>query len=361
MNIQSIGWGFGGCNMHCEPCYNASVLQTKTCARKTLEAVADKICPRIRDINYGTGEFSFNENAPALAYYIKEKYPQVRQALTSNGTTVILTTPEDLPKLFHDIDISLDFPNPEEHNRFRGHPEAWNWVVRSLEKMKAIGMERSLVTCVTSETTDDHIEQLLELATKFGASWRTNWFRQTGRGKEHLRLTAPRFWQIIKLLAQKGVTFECLSDPLLAALLGHHEKNPLVGRCACGTLSCRIQTDLSVTPCVFLGGKSWSGGNIAESDLNQIYDSATFRAVRERQPKFCESCAYNAACHGGCASRAFLHNGSLDAPDDFCPFFPSADKSAVNEMLEEISSIMKVSRDCGKVHDGYLCTMIVKP
>ena len=361
MNLSRVGWGFGGCNMHCEHCYNASVLESHACDFETLKKVADKICPRIRDINFGTGEFSFNPNTLKLARYIKAAYPQVRQALTSNGTTVLLVQPEELPKLFHDIDISLDFPNPEEHNRFRGHPEAWRWVVESLKRMQDVGMERSIVTCVTNETTDDHIEQFLELATKFGASWRTNWFRQTGRGKKHLRLTTPRFWQIIKLLAQKGVTFESLSDPLLSALLGHHEKNQPTGRCACGTLSCRIQTDLTVTPCVYLKGKAWSGGNIAETDMDQIYNSPTFRAVRERQPPFCESCVYLAACHGGCASRAFLHNGSLNNPDDFCPFYPDADKNAVNDMLEEISSLITVTHGCDKVHDGYLCTMIVKP
>lgn len=361
MNIRSVGWGFGGCNMHCEHCYNASVLQTNACDFETLKAVAAKICPHIQDINYGTGEFSFNPSTLKLARYISTTYPTVRQALTSNATTVLLLDPQELPKLFHDIDISLDFPNPEEHNRFRGHPEAWRWVKESLKRLTDVGMERSIVTCVTSETTNYHIDQFLDLAATHGAAWRTNWFRQTGRGKEHLRITTPRFWQIIKFLAQQGVTFESLSDPLLAGLLGFTEKNSLTGRCACGTLSCRIQTDLSVTPCVYLKGKVWSGGNIATDDVDQIYNSPTFRAVRERQPAFCESCVYLSACHGGCASRAFLHNGSLDLPDDFCPFYPDADKDAVNDMLEEISSVMKVSRGCDKVHDGYLCTMIVKP
>jgi radical SAM protein with 4Fe4S-binding SPASM domain len=321
-------------------------------------AVADIVCPHANSINFGTGEFCFNPNTLALARYIHAKYPQVKLAITSNGASILLISDKELKELFSDIDVSVDFANPEEHNDFRQHPQAWNWVLKSLQKMKRLGIPRSIVTCVTSLTTNNHIEQLLLLAKEYNASWRTNWFRHTGRGEEHLRLSSKRFWEIIKYLIDKGLTFECLSDPLLASLLGHPEKNPVAG-CACGTLSCRIQTDLKVTPCVYLKGDNWVGGNILQDGLSVIYQHPHFIDLRERKlPALCRQCQYIATCRGGCASRAVLHSGGLDQPDDFCPFI-GGDKEAVEAFLQDLRKRIRVVQSHGLVHDGYLCTMIV--
>jgi len=289
--LKSIGWGFGVCNMHCKHCYGASSARAEEHTFAELTAIADKICPTITDINYGTGEFIFNPNAVELARYIVRNYPHVKQAVTTNGATIIMMDPAEVKRIFHDIDISIDFPDPERHNDFRQHSLAWDWVERGLKLCNELGIEASIVTCVTSQTSDDDIKEFLELAAKYQVSWRTNWFRKTGRGKSKLQLTPVRFWSIIKLLAEQGITFESMSDPLIANLLGKPEKNPVNG-CSCGKLSCRIQTDLTVTPCVYLKGKKWSGGSIQDQKIEEIYQADTFRAVRERYPDFCQDCPF---------------------------------------------------------------------
>ncbi len=357
--LKSIGWGFGVCNMHCKHCYGASSSRAEEHTFTELAAIADKICPTITDINYGTGEFIFNPNAVELARYIARNYPNVKQAVTTNGATAIMMDPAEVKRIFHDIDISIDFPDPERHNDFRQHPRAWDWVERSLKICKELGIEASIVTCVTSQTSDDDIKEFLELADKHQASWRTNWFRKTGRGKSKLQLTPYRFWQIIKLLAEQGITFESISDPLIANILGNAEKNPVAG-CSCGRLSCRIQTDLSVTPCVYLKGEKWAAGSIAEKTLDEIYTSVLFSQIRDRYPDLCKDCRFGEQCRGGCASRAFLHLGDLRQPDDYCPY--AASDIAVMDLVHQILDIqLKVTPGTDKVHDGYLCTMIVKP
>ena len=359
-DLKKIGWGFGGCNMGCEHCYNASQLVADDCPKFTdLKKVADKLCPQITDINYGTGEFDFNPNALGLARYIRNEYPHIKQAVTTNASTLMLLQPVEIKYLFHDIDISLDYPNAEEHNRFRRHSQAWNWVIESLNILKDLDMERSIVSCVTSRTTDDDIKQLLEISQEFDASWRTNWFRKVGRGKESLRLSTRRFWAIMLFLAKQGVQFDSMSDPLIANLLGHQEKNPFPG-CACGKFSCRIQTDLTVTPCVYLGKEKWASGSFLNQSVEDVYNSKHFISIRERYPDFCKNCPFGDTCRGGCASRAVLHNGGLDRPDDFCPY-TIMERNEADEMLAEIKSNLKVINGSNKVHDGYLCTMIVKP
>lgn len=352
MNIKSIGWGFGKCNMNCKDCYNASGQGAPEYAYNTLVKIADKICPLIKDINYGTGEFLYNPCTVALAEYVSERYPSIYQAVTTNGFTLTMMEPVKIKKIFHDVDISIDFPDPERQTEFRRHPKAWDWAIKSLQICQELEIETSIVTCITSKTSDKDIVELLELASKFGTSWRCSWFRKTGRGKDQFRLSAQRFWEIIRLLS-KNVLFESISDPLLASILA--KTDGMHKGCSCGTLSCRIQTDLSVTPCVFLKGKRWSGGSLKRSNLDRIYNSKTFNQVRNREPKFCLNCEFWYTCQGGCASRAYLHSGGLGEPDDYCPIA----NNLPDKLWQDIEVKTSVATD--KVHAGYLCTLIVKP
>ena len=361
--IKSVGWGFGRCNMSCRHCYSAATFSTPEHTFRELQCIADRICPEISSVNYGTGEFIFNPNAVELARYIASEYPHVKQALTTNGSSILMMNPDEVAKLFHDIDVSVDYADPETHLKFRRHPKAWDWVNRALELCETLYVDRSVVTCVTSETSDDDIKELLDLARKYGASWRANWFRKTGRGKEKLQLTRVRFWQIIKLLIDLKVEFESFSDPLIASILGHPGKNPVKG-CVCGQVSCRIQPDLNVTPCVYLKGKQWSAGRIDKKTLVDFGNSPEFKKLRQRQVPACQDCGFFETCGGGCASRAFLHKGNLDEPDDFCPFVAGNDFVEMNMLIHLIFASygeILVSPPSDKVHDGYLCTMIIKP
>lgn len=351
-NKKSVGWGFGRCNMSCRHCYNSSGNTSPQHSFEELKKIADKICPQTSSINYGTGEFGFNICAFMLAEYVREKYPHVAQCVTTNGVTPSMMNHKKVKEIFHDIDFSIDYPDPQRHNEFRRHPEAWNWTINGLEMCQQEGIEASIVTCVTGLTKDDDIKELLDIAKKYGLSWRGNWFRPTGRGKneERLKLTPQRVWEVIRLLSQI-TEIEALSDPLLDAVLGTNYNN--YNGCACGIKSCRIQPNLSVTPCVFLGGKEWSGGSILDKKFENIFRSKTFQNFRSRKPKYCLKCAYWEKCRGGCASRAVLYRGSLNEPDGFCP--------VINNIPTDDIKIKIVRGKEKKVHDGYLCTLIVKP
>src|SRR3989339_100205 len=126
--IKKIGWGFGVCNMNCRHCYNASTQNMIRHSFNKLKTIADKICSQgITDINFGTGEFLINSNALRVAQYIKDKYPKVALGLTSNGYSVINMELNLLKKLFHDIDISVDFPDKDKHNLFRKKKKKPGW------------------------------------------------------------------------------------------------------------------------------------------------------------------------------------------------------------------------------------------
>lgn len=348
--ISSLGWGFGLCNMNCKHCYNSSNMACDI-PRYTffeLKTVADKVCSFINDINFGTGEFSVNPGTVELAEYIADYYPSVDMALTSNGWSIIALQPSKVKRLFHDIDISLDFPSAEHHNQFRRNPKAWQWAMDGLETLRDIRVSHSIVTCVTSKTSEEDILGLLDFAKRFDSAWRINWFRKAGRGRSELKLSAERAWEIINFLSDK-VTFQCL-DSIFAEPLGL----PCTP-CPAGHQSARIHQDMSVTAYPFLKGQEWTAGNILEegTDLQTIYNSPAFSRLRKRDIPECYECQFWQNCRGGCVTRAALHNGGIDKRDDYCPI-------AANINLDVISLKMQRTKDF-LIHEGYLCTTICWP
>lgn len=348
-SIRKLGWGFGRCNQFCKHCYNASKPVAAEYTFKQLKQIADKVCPDISDINYGTGEFFSNPNTLFLADYIKKQYPKVKQALTSNGSTVIMINPEKILTIFHDVDVSLDFPDKKRHNAFRRHERAWDWVQDSLQILSDNNIPRTITSCVNSETTDEDIIGLLNTAQKYNAMWRINWFRCTGRGEKSLRISAERAWSIIEFLSDK-VVFNCL-DSIFAGPL-----EVPCRPCPAGYYSCRIHENMDSSCYPFLKGNYWSGGNLLDPKVNleTIYHSPAFVRLRNRMIPYCENCEFWSLCRGGCVTRGFLHNGGINQPDDYCPL-----RAGIMDKVKRIR--IKYESSCNLVHDGYLCTTIMRP
>lgn len=351
--IRKVGWGFGLCNMRCKHCYNASSMKASI-PRYTVEelrAVANKVCPHIKDVNFGTGELLCNPNALELARYIAGTYGHIDLAVTSNGYTIVGMAPAEVKHLWNDVDISVDFPDEARHNAFRGHPKAWEWAMRALAILKELRMQHTVVMCLTSKTTDEDLLGMLRLASHSDAWLRINWFRQVGRGTADLRIPAQRAWEVVEFLADK-VVFSSL-DSVFAGPL-EVECEP----CPAGHRSARIHQDMSVTAYPFLKGPEWTAGNILNptTGLQDIYDSPAFRRLRARRVPACESCAFVESCAGGCVTRAALHNGGLDQLDDYCPVH-----NGLIPIVEHLRGRVIVQKQGNLVHDGYLCTTIMRP
>ena len=275
--IKKIGWGLGLCNMNCRHCYNRSGDENSV-PRYTLGQlidVADRICPHIRDINFGSGELACNPNAIELVHYITDKYPHIDLAVTSSGYTIVKMDPIDIKRRLSDVDVSIDFPDAERHNAFRKHPQAWEWATRALGILNEVRKQRTVTMCVTNRVSNDDLVGMLKLADRYGACLRLNWYRHTGRGSKSLRLSARRAWEIVEFLSDKAV-FSCL-DSIFAGPLGVRSK-----LCPGARFSARIHQDMSVTAYPFLQGDEWSAGNILDSeiDLAKIYNSPAFKKLR---------------------------------------------------------------------------------
>src|ERR1700722_13679956 len=85
----------------------------------------------------------------------------------------------------------------------------------------------------------------------------------------------------------------------------------------CGKGTIRVTPKGDVLPCVY-----WPKRDLRLNELEKwgaaIVSSPAFREL-DQIPGFCGSCRFVESCRGGCPSRRMLR-GSLDLPDEFCPF-----------------------------------------
>ena len=353
----SVGWGITSeCNMHCQFCYSKST-------RKALDDLAlcdwkrfvDENAKQIDSINYGTGENAIHDDWFELVKYINDNYKEIKQALTTNGFLFKRIQSNDafreiVNKAIAEIDISLDFANPERHNLFRGNPNAFSWATSLLEYCQANNIVATIVFIGTNETLDiENLRGLFAIAKKYGANLRMNIYRPT----EGINSIAEKFIAdyevILRALSYINDHYKILAidDPLFAALMTDQHKSMDPS----GENSIRVLPDGSITPSTYLIEKEFRCRNIKEDKVLETitFDDSPFERVI---PEECTDCQYVKMCEGGVLDRRYLWYRDFKERDPYCPFRHT-------EYGEDIPSvkIYHPETEFSSVHHGYLATM----
>ncbi len=349
----NIGWGLtSACNSCCRHCYNASGGANITqISFEDAKSIVDVLAVHnVETINYGTGESGLIPYFWDLVKYVHEK--GIEQGLTSNGSSVTEKTMPFIKKYINDIDISIDYPDEQRNNDFRGSEHAWNWALNACNLLKNESINFSIVTCLHSLNSDENtILKFLSMCKEFGCEWRVNWFKPTGRGKfdKELKLDPKKVHSIFRLIVENSV-ITALPDPYFSAIIGFNKR---IGA-PCGCESFRITPTTEVVPCVYFT-KEMKNLSLLTSSFSEVLDSPLMQIVRKRDVAVCKGCEYEKFCHGGCVSRAYLEYGSINSPDAFC--FKM--NGFVDNPLRNLCYVVEDGPK--KVHENYLCTLIVRP
>ena len=352
MSIWNIGWGLtSACNSRCRHCYNNSgVGVPEQITLEQAKSIVDKLHNNgVKTINYGTGESGLINYFWDLVKYVNSK--GIVQGLTTNGSSINNKTIEYIKKYINDVDISIDYPDKTRNNSFRGSPQAWDWAINACEILKENNINFSIVTCIHAQNSDRHtLDKFLKLSKEYGCEWRINWFKPTGRGKinEELKLNAETVHRIFKYIVERSV-ITALPDPYFSSIIGLNTRiaSP------CGTESFRITPSTEVVPCVYFT-KEMKNISILNSSFKSVVNSTPMKEVRNRKIPFCQPCEFYSTCHGGCLSRAYLEYGSISEPDAFCFKKNLLPQNPLSNLKYEYK------HDKTKVHENYLCTLIVK-
>ncbi|MEW5735707.1 MAG: heme b synthase [Thermodesulfobacteriota bacterium] len=275
-----------------------------------------------------------------LARHARDK--GLRAVMAVNGT---LVTPEIAREMagagIARISVSLDGPDPETHDRFRGVPGAFEGALSGIENAKAAGIEFQINTTIT-QLNFGLIEKIQDLAVRIGAAAHHIFLLvPTGRGKYILdqainadqyeeALTwfynqrdktpmalkatcAPHYYRILRQKAReegKEVSFET------------HGLDAVTRGCLAGTGFAFVSHVGRVQPCGFLDVEA---GDVRRQPFDEIWKSSpVFNRLRDLGclTGKCKACEYRRVC-GGCRARAFEATGDFMAEEPLCSYLPA--------------------------------------
>ena len=362
-----VVWDFTKqCNLKCKHCY-ANATPYPAPDELTLEQryqVVDQLDEAgVAAVSFSGGEPLINKYFWKVAEYAKSKGFYLTVA--TNGTLIS----ENVAKRLKDVgiryvEISLDGPNAEIHDEFRGVKGAFDAAVRGIKNAKAAGLEVGIATTATHENLDS-IPDIIKLARELKADRFIVFnFIPTGRGKDIIKedLTPEERENLMKYLYeewQKGdmqifSTCPAYSRISLTAMSrGRGDKvspthfaemeipadfggaakalTEFIGGCGAGRIYCSIEHNGDIQPCVFIPVKV---GNVLKDGFVNVWkNSPILNALRDRdaQNYACNFCPFRYIC-GGCRARAYAYHGDLLAPDPGCIIMKKDWEKIVKEM-----------------------------
>ena len=349
------------CNLACGHCRASALrgpyageLGTGRCLR-LLDEIADVGKPVI--ILTG-GEPLLRPDIYEIAAYGDQK--GLRMVLATNGT---LVTDEVAAKLIRSgirrVSISIDGPEAESHDAFRGVPGAFAGAMAGIAAMKRAGLEFQINTTITKANLGQ-VREIHNLALRLGAAAHhifllvptgrakemadqeiaplayeetLNWFYEEGLSCAiQLKATcAPHYFRIFhqRQKERRGEAGKA-SGPASAAMPAGHPPaggggggslHAMTRGCLGGSAFCFISHTGQVQPCGYL---ELDCGQVTEAGFAEIWnESAIFRDLRDlgRYKGKCGRCEFIRVC-GGCRARAFESTGDYLAEEPLCIYEP---------------------------------------
>lgn len=357
MQKWNIGWGtVSSCNMKCQFCYSEHRRKySKDLGLEDWKQFIDENNTYINSINYGTGENTLNKDWFKLVAYIRENYPSIRQALTTNGYLSEAVKNSDCLDAFikgiDEVDVSLDFCDEKKHIEFRGQPKAYRWAIETLALCQKYGKSTTIVFLGSEVNVyQENIDGLFEIAKKYGTILRMNMYRPTEGINELSKRFIIKYETIVNVLTYIAHKYEIISlnDALFSSFLTNQTiEDPS------GDRSIRILADGSITPSTYLIDEDYIVANIKDHNVLQKLEKEQLlrNIITKTVPSECNECIYAENCAGGVYDRRFLWNKTLNKKDPYCP-------GVFKEMSEKLLEISKT--DFHSVHDGYLPTIFFK-
>ena len=331
--MVSLGIGLtSACNLDCAHCYR----DQEQIDNLTLNDI-QKVCESlpVSSIGFGTGENGLNPEYLDIIEYLHAK--QIKLSLASNGYTLSIMPDEKL-KYFSDVEFSVDFPDQQGQDAFRGRGN-WQTVMDGIARCRELGIRVSILAVLMNLNYTD-LAEIAGLAASFGADFRVNVYQPMYTVE--FMPSFDQYWQAFKLLFENSDIIS-VTEPLVNTFLGH---NDLKGT-PCGGRSMRVTPDRLLKACVY-----WPDSDLTIADLVErkeaIFDSPYFRQTHQTPP-FCLQCEFVQNCGGGCAARRKLRN-RFDEPDEFCPIFRG----------KRIKIAGRLSSASKPVRTGSICTTIVR-
>lgn len=317
------------CNLQCSHCYQDAGEQ-KSAELTTQEA--KKLIDEIARAGFKIMIFSGGEPLMRPDIYELVAYAVSKGLRAVFGTNGMLITEEVAQKLkdcgASAMGISLDSLDQEKHNRFRGHPEAFQRTVQGMKNCRKVGLPFQIHTTIMDWNRSE-IDEILDFAVEMGAIAEYLFFLvPVGRGIdiEADAVESQEYENLLHHIMQRQKTLPIPIKPTCApqfTRVAMQEGVPLDPRftrgCLAGLTYCIISPVGIVRPCAYMVEEA---GDIRKEAFDEIWRSSpVFQKLRTKAYKgTCGKCGYKDIC-GGCRARAaYYHGGDLLEEDSYCAF-----------------------------------------
>src|SRR5512145_1344544 len=330
------------CNLNCKHCRASShlgpypgELSTEQCLR-----LVDDIAGVSKPVIILTGgEPLLRPDIFEIAAYGTGK--GLRMVMATNGT---LVDEANVRKMIdagiQRVSISIDGPDAQSHDDFRGESGAFDGAMRGIDVMKKAGMEFQINTTITTANLH-RIRQIHDMALRIGAAAHHIFLLvPTGRGKDLAQqaITAADYEETLMWFHEQSMTCEI---QLKATCAPHyfrimHQNKPKGEKpvkkagghfhestrgCLGGITFCFISHVGQVQPCGYL---ELDCGNVRKQSFGEIWEkSEVFRNLRNygKYGGKCGRCEFIKVC-GGCRARAYESTGDYLSEEPLCLYEP---------------------------------------
>ena len=338
------------CNLLCQHCFQkASADQKDLMTKQQKLHIIDQLNEAgTAAITFSGGEPLMSDDFWEIAGYASSK--GIFVSIDTNGTLINPSVASKLVEFgVRYAQVSIDSPDPAEHDKFRGLDGAFGLSMKGVASMKAVGMYLSMGVTLTAFNAGK-IDRFIELAKK-------NHFDRivfyhlipVGRGEsvKNLDLTPQKRAEVMEKLANfYDPEIEVLSEtphyatetakftdkvaqklpdsncfPITSFFNMGRERQYMkalrfvFGGCPAGRLYANIQPNGDLTPCMFSPFYPVVG-NLTKQSLAQAWNGFQILWDRTKLKGICGNCKHRIEC-GGCRARAAGMGDAL-GPDYGC-------------------------------------------
>jgi radical SAM protein with 4Fe4S-binding SPASM domain len=268
--------------------------------------------------------------------YLRDDWTEIVSALAQRGITVSITTggrgmtPERARAAkaagVRSVSVSVDGLRVT-HDRLRGVEGSFD---SAMAAMDALGQAGVAVTCNTqiNRLTLPELPELLETIARHGArSWQIQLTVPMGRAADEpeVLLQPDELLQLFPILGDLHARAKELGillwpgnnvgyfGPYETLLRGAQPLGHTAG-CGAGRTVLGIEADGSIKGCPSLPSAAWTGGNLRDASLQDIWERAEpLRYTRDRTLDslwgYCRTCYYADDCRAGCTWTSFVFFG----------------------------------------------------
>jgi radical SAM protein with 4Fe4S-binding SPASM domain len=259
--------------------------------------------------------------------YLREDWTKIIAEITRRGMQATMTTggrgiTAERARAAKDaglqnVSVSLDGMR-ETHDRLRGVKGSFDAALQAMKNFQAVGIRVTTNTQINRLSLPE-LPEILETMIEYRSlAWQLQLTVPMGRAVDEpeVMLQPYELLQLFPLLAklkERATEGNVLLWP--GNNLGYFGPYESVlrgtmprghgGSCGAGRVTLGIEADGAIKGCPSLTTKNWTGGNIRDNRLQDIWErAAALRYTRDRTEKdlwgYCGTCYYKNTCRAGC-------------------------------------------------------------